>query len=84
MGKWCEFHNSSTHNTSERQTKQSLVAELKASESYACSNYELEPDKGNEKGKKIIDADPSATISTTKLQKEDPRDPEDGECLFHS
>ena len=41
-------------------------------------------DKGNEKGKKIIDVEPSATISTTKLQREEPEDLEEGERLFHS
>ena len=34
-GKWCEFHKSPTHNISECRAKQSLVAEIKASESDA-------------------------------------------------
>jgi len=47
MGKWCELHKRSTHNTSECWAKQPLVAELKDSISDTCSNYESEPDKGN-------------------------------------
>ena len=60
------------------------VVGLKARESNACSDPELEPDKGDGKGKKIIDADPSAIFSTTKLQRGDLEDPEEGECLSHS
>ena len=67
IGKWCEFHKSRTHNTSVCWVKQSLVANLKAFELDACSESESEPDKGNEKGKYIIDVEPSATIATTNI-----------------
>ena len=81
---WCEFHNNPTHSTNECQTKQSLVAELKALELDAFYDPESEPDKGNDKGKQIIDADPSAIFSTTKIQREDAKDPKEGEHVFHS
>ena len=83
-GKWCEFHKSSTHNISECRAKQSLVAEMRAFESDACSDSELEPNKGNEKGKQIIDVEPNTTVATMKIQKEEPKDPEEVERLFHS
>jgi hypothetical protein len=73
-GKWCEFHKSSTHNRSECWAKQSLVAEMRASESYVCSDTESEPEKGNDRGKHIINAEPKATISTMNIQKEEPKD----------
>jgi hypothetical protein len=56
------------------------VAEVKASESDVDFDSEPKP----ERGRQIIDAEPSATISTTKLQLGEPDEPEEGECLFHS
>jgi hypothetical protein len=82
--KWCEFHKSSTHNKSECRAKNSLVAEMRAFESYACFDIESEPEKGNDIGKQIIDAEPNATVATTKIQKEELEDPEEEEHLFHS
>ena len=60
------------------------MAILNAPESDAFSDPESELDKGNDKGKKIVDENPSVIISTTKLQREDTKDLEEGECLFHS
>ena len=79
-----EFHKSSTHNTSECRAKQSLVAEMRASESDACSDSKSEPEKANEKGKQIIDAESNTIVATTKIHKEESRDPEEEERLFHS
>jgi hypothetical protein len=56
------------------------VVEVKASEADAYSNSEPEP----ERGIWIINMEPSATISTTKLQPSEPDEPEKGERLFHS
>jgi len=84
IGEWCEFHKSPTQNTNECRAKLSLVVELKASNSNACFDSEIKLDKGNEKGKHIIDAGSSATVSTTKFQKTKPKDLEEGEHLFHS
>ena len=82
--KWCEFHKSPTHNTSKCQAKQSLVAEIKASELDAYSNTKSEPKKGNDRGKKIIDAEPNATVATMNIQKEESEDWKEEEHIFHS
>jgi hypothetical protein len=57
-----------------------LVAEVKASELDAGSNFELKL----ERGRWIIDTEPSATVSTTKLQPGEPDEREEGERLFQS
>jgi hypothetical protein len=75
-----DFHKSPWHNTVDCRSKKSLVAEVKASESDVGSDSEPEL----ERGRQIIDVEPSATIATTKLQPGEPDEPEEGECLFHS
>jgi hypothetical protein len=46
------------------------------------SNLKLESDL--EKGNKIIDENPSATITTTKIQPDESKELDEGEPLFHS
>jgi hypothetical protein len=56
------------------------VAEVKAFESDVGSNSESEP----ERGRCIIDVEPSVIIATTKLHPSEPYEKEEGEHLFHS
>jgi hypothetical protein len=79
-GKWCEFHKIPWHNTDECRSKQSLVAEIKDKE----PNLDSESDSENNGKRQIIDADPTAIVATATIQPEEPTDPEEGECLFHS
>jgi hypothetical protein len=79
-GKWCNFHKIPWHNTANCHSKQSLVAEVKAFELDVGSDTESEP----ERGRQIINMEPSATVATTKLQHDEPDEPEEGERLFHS
>ena len=60
------------------------MAEIKDSELDWYSDTESELKKGNDRGKNIIDANPNAIISTMKIQKEEPEDSKEEECLFHS
>jgi hypothetical protein len=78
--KWCDFHKIPWHNSVDCHSKHSLVVELKASKSVVGSHSESEP----EKERQIIDMEPSATIATTKIQSDEPDEPEEGERLFHS
>jgi hypothetical protein len=61
-------------------SKQSLVANIKETESNPDSNF----DPNNNISRHIIDAKPIATVVTATIQLEEPEDPEDGEGLFHS
>jgi hypothetical protein len=45
---------------------------------------EPNPDSENTGKRKIIDADPTTIVATAKIQPEEPTDPEEGECIFHS
>jgi hypothetical protein len=80
MGKWCEYHKIPWHNTEECRSKQSLVVELKSSESEVDSDFESNP----ESEKRIIDVEPSADVATTKVQPSKPEELEEGQRLFHS
>jgi hypothetical protein len=53
---------------------------VKAFESDVGSDLESKP----EKGRHIIDVEPSATVSTTKIHPGEPKELEEGEHLFHS
>ena len=57
-----------------------MVVEIKDKEPNSDSEFDSE---NTGKGQ-IIDTDPTATVTTTKIQPEEPTDPEEGEHLFHS
>jgi len=56
------------------------VVELKDSDSEVDSDSK----SNTEGGKQIIDVEPSAMVATTKVCPSKPKEPEEGECLFHS
>jgi hypothetical protein len=78
-GKRCEFHKVPWHNIDECFSKKSLVVELKEKESEPYSDFDSEKNKG----KRIIDAEPTTTIMTTTIQPEELEELEEGEHLFH-
>ena len=51
---------------------------------YSKLDLDSEYDSEMDKGKEIIDAEPSVIVATTHIQPEDPKDPEEVEHLFHS
>jgi hypothetical protein len=56
------------------------VAELKEKE----LEPELDSNSKKNKGKQIIDVEPTATIVATTIQLEEPEELEEGDHLFHS
>jgi hypothetical protein len=78
--KWSDFHKISSHNTNGCRSKQSLVTKLKEIELSSESDSDLD----NNKMRQIIDAKPTAIVTTTTIQLEEPEDHEEGEHLFHS
>jgi hypothetical protein len=79
IGKRCEYHKIHWHNT-EEFLSESLMVKLKASKSEVDSDSGSNP-KG---GKRIINFEPSANVSTTKVHQSEPEEPWEGEPLFHS
>ena len=62
--KWCEFHKIPWNITDGCRSKYSLVVEMKSSELDLDSDFE--PNATNtDNGRKIIDVDPTATVTTT-------------------
>jgi hypothetical protein len=47
-------------------------------------DLDSDSDSEVEKWKNIINVEPSATVATPKIQLEDRKEPEEGECLFNS
>ena len=80
MVKWCEYHKTPWDNTEECHSNQSLMVELKDSESESDSDSKWNP----EGGKWIINVEPSTMISTTKVWPSEQAKPEEGEHLFQS
>jgi hypothetical protein len=78
--KWCEYHKIPWHNIEECHSKQLVVVELKDFK----SEEDSESESNTEGGKQIIDVEPSAIVSTTKVQPSEPEELEEGERLFHS
>jgi hypothetical protein len=56
------------------------VTKIKAKE----LNPDSKSDSENTGKGQIIDTDPTAIVATTTIQPEEPIDPEEGECHFHS
>ena len=67
-GKWCKFHKIPWYNIDKCHSKITLVAKLKSIESDLGYDSNSEP----EKGKHIINVEPSDTFTTTKVQPYEP------------
>jgi hypothetical protein len=80
MEKWCEYHKRPWHKIEECLSKQSLVVEMKDSESEEDSHSE----SNLVGGKWIINVKPSAIVATNKVHPRKPEEPKEGERLFHS
>jgi hypothetical protein len=56
------------------------VAEIKDKE----PNPDSKSDSKNTGKGQIIDVDPTTIVATATIQTEEPTNPKEGECLFHS
>ena len=71
--KWCEFYKIPWQNTDECHSKQSLVVEIKYSDSDPDSNYEPNA-TATYNGRQIIDANPTTIVAIVQIQLEDPEE----------
>jgi len=64
IGKWCDFHKIPWHNTDECCSKNSLLVEVKDTE----SNTDLESTPKNIENKQIINTYPTTIVATKTIQ----------------
>jgi hypothetical protein len=76
--KWCEFHKIPWHNTDECRSKQSLVVELEENE----LEPDLNSDSKHNKGKHIVNAKPTATITVAQSNQKNQRSLRRGSVSF--
>jgi hypothetical protein len=78
--KWCDFHKSLWNNNVDCPQRSHWWLRSKLLNKMRV----LTQSQNQKKGRYIIDVEPSAIVSTTKIHPGEPNEPEEGEHLFHS